>query len=221
VYECPVTDDCCDYNKDLINKIALIMLSKKKENGMSKNLPVLIILTLGLFIGYCSQSNDADPVNGSELLSTLQVDPQDGDKVCGERDDYSLIVMDSDRWEIRLNQVRERRTAISYSGHLWYRSGRRIFEGTCTAVWSMNGILNINAVDARDDGHISYSFEFYRDEGVDLVGSFAFLDNPRSANYFTGWLEKGQLGGREGREEAPPMEMSQGTGLKSNKMSQD
>jgi len=189
---------------------------------MRKHLPILLFLTLGLFIGSCSQSNDADPVNGSELLSTLQVDPQDGNKVCGERDDYSLIVIDEDHWEIRLNVFRRLDNCTSYYGHLWYRPYWGEYEGACAAVWDeVKDVLLITAVDEDRGYHISYSFQFEADEGDSLTGIYVYFEFPRNADNIGGWLEKGRLGDREGREEAPPMEMSQGTSLKSYKMSQD
>ena len=193
---------------------------------MRKHLPILLFLTLGLFIGSCSQSNDADPVNGSELLSTLQVDPQDGNKVCGERDDYSLIVIDEDHREIRLNVSRRRDTCTSYYGHLWYRlRWRRPYEGACVAVWDeVKDVLLTTAVEElyQEDVHISYSFQFEADEGESLIGSYFYPENLRHADNIGGWLEKGRLGDREGREEGTlPMEISQGAKLKSIKAIQD
>jgi len=159
-----------------------------------------------VFFGCTADRNTENPLteNDSELSSANLFEDFEkgvGDKLDREvavnpnRENYDVVVLDVDRWELCMNVHRVRPSCTSYTGHMWYQMGSFIFKGTLTAVYNNQlDMLTVTALDSGwDRGHIIYGLQFI--EGTnDLYGSFAYFEYPRRVNGINAWLEQGTMG---------------------------
>ena len=115
-------------------------------------------------------------------------------------DDYQIIIMDSDRWELRMNILRKRTDLIYYYGTLVFRYGNRVSTGELRGIYDVKrGVLLVSAVDERWNGAvISYTLQdfddnTYRGKNFELSGLYCYLDRTIS-NRIGADVVKGSLG---------------------------
>lgn len=131
-------------------------------------------------------STDDSSSNTSDILTRKGLN--------SNKDNYEIVIIDQDGWEICLNPKRTRNEVTSYVGYLWYQMGSVEYRGKASAVYQSNlEILTINALDsARGSYHITYSLKFK--SMTELYGSFGYYEKPYRVNEVNARLEKGSLG---------------------------
>ena len=100
-------------------------------------------------------------------------------------DDYSLIIMDSDKWELRMNLTSESYYVARYKGVLHYNWQNYVYTGNLSASYDkIKKVLLVTAIDAgwgnRTISHAlqaSATGEKYAGVTWDLMGTYLFLES--------------------------------------------
>jgi len=100
-------------------------------------------------------------------------------------DDYSLIIMDSDKWEMRMNLTSESYYVARYKGVLHYNWQNYLYTGNLSASYDkIKKVLLITAIDAGwGNRTISYALqasatgEKYLGKTWGLTGNYLFLES--------------------------------------------
>ncbi len=158
----------------------------------------IISFVITLLLASCTLDRDnEEPINVNEPITDQPANgPLQKITVNPNRAYYDVVVVDIDRWEICLIVNRVRRYVTSYTGHLWYQSGRFVFEGSCTAMYNPEwDLLTVTALDSGwDRAHIVYSLKFDDETGTDMNGTFVYREYARRCNWISAWLDQGRLG---------------------------